>query len=100
MKSYMNIKISTNYFYLIKIIQCKEYLELQECYLDPRYKNSSLGRLAIIIMKIIIIIEIKKRIWYKFNSLKIHPTYTSKHFKVSSTDIIQYLEDKKIEFKS
>ncbi|CAD8140895.1 unnamed protein product [Paramecium octaurelia] len=29
----------------------------------------------------------------------IHPTYTSKHFKVSSNSIVQYLEDKKMEHK-
>ncbi|CAD8060606.1 unnamed protein product [Paramecium sonneborni] len=29
----------------------------------------------------------------------IHPTYTSKHFKVSSYSIVQYLEDKKMEHK-
>ncbi|CAD8143926.1 unnamed protein product [Paramecium octaurelia] len=33
------------------------------------------------------------------NENLIHPTYTSKHFKVSSSSIVQYLEDKKMEHK-
>ncbi|CAD8058706.1 unnamed protein product [Paramecium sonneborni] len=33
------------------------------------------------------------------NDNLIHPTYTSKHFKVSSNSIVQYLEDKKMEHK-